>query len=159
LKHRETRSFLEQFFKEYGSNWEFSGKEPKIEKCDIFGAELFFLNGKPSVIRIETKLFPTLAFDEVLKRLPKIVVDRGAIPHICDGADLMAPGVRRIDGDFSEGSLVTITDDKYGKFLAVGEALKSSDQLKRMKQGMIVVNRHYVGDHVWNAISKMAHHI
>lgn len=155
MKHRDVRNLLEQFSREYGSNEQFFGKEPKIEASEVDGVELIFLNGKPSIIRIGGKLFPTLTFNDVLKNLPKVVVDMGAIPHICNGADIMAPGVRRIDGSFPGGSVVVVSEDKYGKFLAVGETLEDSDQLKKMKQGKIVVNRHYVGDEIWNAISKM----
>jgi PUA-domain protein len=155
LKHRDARNFLEQFSKEYGSDEQFFGKEPKIEASEVDGLELIFLNGKPSIIRIKGRLFPTLTFNEMLKNLPKVVVDMGAIPHICNGADIMAPGVKRIEGSFASGSVVVVSDDKYGKFLAVGETLQNSDQLNKMKQGKIVVNRHYVGDDVWNAISKM----
>jgi PUA domain protein len=153
LKQKESRNFLKQLFEAYGPVVESSGKELKIETSDVNGKELIYFDGKPSVIRIEGRLYPTLVSNELLRGLPKVVVDMGAIPHICNGADIMAPGVRRIEGNFPIGAAVVIIEDRYGKSLAVGETTQGSDELRKMRQGKVVLNRHYVGDDIWKMIS------
>jgi len=132
-----------------------SAKELKIETLRLNGTEIIYLDGRPSIVRIETALFPTLVFNELLKSLPKVVVDMGAIPHVCNGADVMAPGVRRIEGDFASGAVVVVSEDKYGKFLAVGETTKDSEEMKKTKQGKVVLNRHYVGDDIWRLLNSV----
>jgi len=85
--------------------------------------------------KINEKLIPTLKFKEALQFLPKIIVDMGAVPHICNGADLMAPGIIEILGEFERDSIILIVDEKYGKPLAVGVALFSSEEIKSMEKG------------------------
>ena len=73
----------------------------------------------------------------------------GAVKHILNGADIMAPGIVRIIGDFKKGDLVLVVDEKYGKPLAVCEALYSSEEISKMSKGKVLKNLHYVGDKVW----------
>ena len=49
----------------------------------------------------------------------------GAIPYICKGADVMAPGIKEIPLNFNEGDIVVVRDIKHRKALAIGKALKS----------------------------------
>ena len=44
----------------------------------------------------------------------------GAIPYVCKGATVMAPGIVRVEGEFGKGDLVLIVDMKHGKALALG---------------------------------------
>ncbi|NIR86471.1 RNA-binding protein, partial [Candidatus Bathyarchaeota archaeon] len=85
--------------------------------------EIFIVNGKPLFARSENIFLPTLISKRVFALLPKIVVDMGAVPHICNGADLMAPGVVKIDGEFNTGDLLLVVDERHGKPLAIGVAL------------------------------------
>jgi len=112
-------------------------------------ADVFLVNGRPSFIEAEGKFYPTLIFDELLTAMPKLVVDMGAIPHICKGADVMAPGIREFHGDFCKGDLVVVIDEKHGKAVAVGEALLDSEEAKKTNQGPIAENIHFVGDKAW----------
>ncbi len=153
LKQKESRNFLRQLLEAYGPVIESSAKELKIETSDVDGKELVYFDAKPLVVKIDGRLYPTLVSNELLRSLPKVVVDMGAIPHICNGADVMAPGVRRIEGDFSAGAVVVIIEDRYGKSIAVGEAIQGSEELKKMRQGKMALNRHYVGDEIWKTIS------
>jgi PUA domain protein len=74
----------------------------------------------------------------------------GAIPYVCKGADVMAPGIVRIEGEFSKGDLVLVVDEKHGKSLALGESLRDSQSARNLKQGPVVKNEHYVSDKIWN---------
>jgi len=84
--------------------------------------------------------------------MPRIVVDMGAVPHVVGGADVMAPGIRKVSGDFREKQYLVIVDEKHGKFLAIGKALIGSAQMVGTKKGRVVENLHYVGDLIWEAI-------
>ena len=121
----------------------------RVEVAEEDELKLFLLDGQPVAAEKKGKLFPLLIKPEVLEGLPAVVVDMGAVPHVCNGADVMAPGIVEIKGDFEQGSLVKVLDERHGKAIAVGEALFSSDEIKGMKKGKAVKNLHYVGDRIW----------
>jgi PUA domain protein len=95
-----------------------------------------------------TLILPFLAATNILQLFPSVTVDMGAIEHICNGADVMRPGIVSMD-DFTQGDLVTVKDSRYAKYIAVGVALLSSDDARSVSRGAIVKNMHYVGDIVW----------
>ncbi len=85
--------------------------------------------------------------------LPRIVVDPGAVPHIANGADVMGPGIVGIEGEVKEGDLVLITDEKFGRVIAIGQALRNKSELKR--RGKSVKNLHYAGDIFWRIVREL----
>jgi PUA domain protein len=87
--------------------------------------------------------------------MPKIVVDMGAVRHICNGANVMAPGIVRFEGNFGKGDLVVVVDEKHGKPIAVGEVLYDDNIISKIRQGVVVKNVHFVGDKVWKLIKEM----
>lgn len=87
---------------------------------------------------------------------PKVVVDMGAVPHVCNGADIMAPGIVCFEGEFKEGDLVFVADERHGKPLAVGEVVCDADTAKTVMRDVVVKNIHFVGDKVWNFMKKLA---
>lgn len=128
------------------------GFKPRIEVAETPTAKLFIIDGNPLFARSEGIFLPTLISDEVFLLLPKIIVDMGAVPHICSGADLMAPGIVRIDGDFKIDDLLLIADERHGKPLAIGVALLDSHTMGKVKHGKVVKNIHYVGDRLWKML-------
>jgi PUA domain protein len=74
----------------------------------------------------------------------------GAVPYVCNGADVMAPGIKDMD-QFDAGDLVVVRDVAHGKALAVGKALKSSSDIEKNRKGRAIENLHYVGDSLWKA--------
>ncbi|MEM3606144.1 MAG: PUA domain-containing protein, partial [Candidatus Bathyarchaeia archaeon] len=115
--------------------------------------QVFFIKDKPLIFSVNNELYPTLIFSEVLMQLPKVIVDMGAIPHICNGSDIMIPGVKKIERTFKKLSLVLIVDEKYGKAIAIGLALIDSEEIKKNERGKCIKNLHYVGDEIWRFIS------
>lgn len=113
--------------------------------------EVYLIDGSVQLVYQDEALFPTLINPNV-ERLPPIVVDMGAIPYICNGADVMAPGIMEIKGEFQEGDLVVVRDIEHGKALAIGKALVGSDEMKEMRKGKAVMNLHHVGDKLWKAL-------
>lgn len=115
------------------------------------GTEVYLVDGVVQLASRDESLFPTLLNPNV-ERLPSIVVDMGAIPYVCNGADVMAPGIKEIRGEFEEGDLVVVRDIEHGKALAIGRALLGSDETKEMNKGKAVMNLHHVGDKLWKAL-------
>ena len=78
----------------------------------------------------------------------------GAIPHICNGADIMRPGIREIHGEFEEGAVLLIKDVRFGKPIGICIAETSSESMQGMTKGKAARNVHYVGDAFWQAWKK-----
>ena len=103
------------------------------------------------LVRNEDSLFPFLQDSDTLSSIPKLIVDKGAIPFVCKGANIMRPGIKTISGDFPLNSIVVISEDEHNQNLAVGKSLHSSDELLDLSKGMVVQNLHFVGDNIWNS--------
>jgi PUA domain protein len=114
--------------------------------------EIYLIEGKPILFKLGDIVLPTLLFSEFTAEAPKIVVDMGAIPYVCKGATVMAPGIVRIEGEFGKGDLVLIVDVKHGKALALGESLLDAEAARQTKKGPVVKTLHYVSDKIWEYI-------
>ncbi len=132
------------------------GSKGRVELESAGDAEVVLVEGHALAVRKKGVLFPSLVNTESLKSLPKVTVDMGAVPHVAGGADIMAPGIRKIEGEFQEGNLVVIVDEKYGKYLALGKSLMGSKVMSGTKKGKAVQNLHYVGDDVWELVKSQA---
>ena len=131
------------------------GSKIQVELIRAERAEIFLVDGKPLLAKLNGRIIPTLLFDQALATIPSVMVNMGAVPHICNGANVMAPGVVDANGDFSKGAIVVIVDEKYQKSLAIGFAELDSFDMRRVKQGKVVENAHYVGDFLWNAMKNI----
>ena len=129
---------------------DFFNSKIRVELNETENGEIFIFNGKALLARFYGELFPTLFFTEVLTILPKIIVDMGAVPYVCKGADVMAPGITAINDEFNLNDIVLVVDERHGKPLAIGTALLNSEKMSRIKQGKVVKIVHYVGDKLWN---------
>jgi len=128
-------------------------RKGRFEVAELERWKVYLLGDRPLLAETEDgTIFPTLIFTEGLALLSKIVVDMGAVPHICNGADLMAPGIAKFDEEFSEGSFITILDERNLKPLAIGLSTYSSQSLKATRQGKVAKNIHYVGDRLWRSL-------
>ena len=151
LREKEARQLLLDFSQKFNVDTEgLFGARPRVELTEIQAIEIININGKPLLARLDGSLLPTLLFEAIFPFLPRIVVNMGAVPYICNGADVMAPGVVRVDGEFKENSFLLIVDERYEKSLGIGVALFDSQAMRRLKKGKIVKSIHFVGDKLWN---------
>lgn len=127
-----------------------------VEVVEADFGEIFLIRGKPLLFRVGAEVLPTLLFGEISSHIPRIVVDMGAVPYVCNGADIMAPGITRIESKFSKGDIVLVVDEKHGKPLALGESLYESGEAENTKQGVVVKNMHFVSDKIWNFAKTLA---
>jgi PUA-domain protein len=156
LKEKESKGVLGEASKRFKVDLQQIFKDkPRVEAVETEFAEIFLINGRPIMARTEGTVYPTLTFKEFFDRAPKIVVDMGAVPYVCKGANIMAPGIRRFEGEFSKGDFVCVIDEKHGKPLAIGEALYSVEEAKNVKQGIVLKNAHFVGDRTWDLMKQL----
>lgn len=144
LRRQDARRVLEVASK-YLAGQSFS----KVEEAETDdGSTVILLDDEITLFRLDADLYPTLRC-KCVDLLPSVIVDMGAIPFVCKGADVMAPGITEIKTPFEEGTLVVIRDVKHGKALAIGRALRSSRSIMTEKKGKVINNIHYVGDKIW----------
>ena len=156
LKGKEATQLLNQFSDKVKIDIkQLVGSKPNIELTETHIATIYSINNRPLLALIDGSLSPTLLFEEALRLIPKIVVNMGAVPHICGGADVMAPGIVRIEKEFSTNDYVVITDERHNKAIAIAIALTDSKTAQNLKQGKIAKNIHYVGDKLWSQIKKI----
>jgi len=129
-------------------------KKLRMEISETPNAKIFFINGKPLIANLKDVWLPTLLFERALLVLPKIVVNMGAIPYVCNGADIMAPGMVKIEGIFNANDYVLVIDERHHKPLAIATALTNSQTTLSLQHGKIAKNIHYVGDSLWNQLKK-----
>jgi len=130
-------------------------KKPSLELAEGPNVKIFYLEGKPFFAATKDGLIPTLFFEKALSVLPRITVNMGAVPFVCNGADVLAPGVVKIEGAFAAGDLLSVVDERHGKPLAVVSALVDSQAASDMKRGKVAGNLHYVGDALWNMLKRV----
>ena len=144
LRRQDARTVLESAAK-YLQNMTFT----KVEEAETEdGARIYLLDDEILLFAVEGIIYPTLRC-KCVDSLPTVVVDMGAIPFVCKGADVMAPGITDIKTPFEEGALVVVRDVKHGKALAIGKALRGSAAIMAEKKGKVIHNLHYVGDRIW----------
>ncbi|MDQ7032989.1 MAG: DUF1947 domain-containing protein [Desulfonauticus sp.] len=156
LKEKEAKNFLDEFMQKLKFDLKrvFKAKV-KIEIVETRFAEIYLINGRPLLAKSEGHVFPLLTFSELFTLAPKIVVDMGAIPYVCNGANIMAPGIVRFEGEFRKGDYVFVVDEKHGKPLALGIIDYDVDKVGNVNRGVVVKNLHFVGDKIWNFIKKL----
>jgi PUA domain protein len=154
LKSSEAKQLLQEFkqrFPRFVANLQ---SKQTVEEIAIENGKLFLIDNRPFAISTDSGLFPSLLNEDVLKTLPSIVVDMGAIPHVCNGADVMRPGIREIQGEFGKGAVLLVKDIKFGKPIGICIAETSSESMQALAKGKAAQNVHYVGDRFWQALKK-----
>ncbi len=156
LKAKEARQILAEASKniKFGLDTIFDSKV-NVEVIETDIGLVYLIGGQPLLFKAQKRILPTLLFADFTAKSPKIVVDMGAVPYVCKGADVMRPGIVRIDGEFSKCELVTVVDLKHNKALAIGESLLTSEESRQTKKGPIVRTLHYVSDKIWDFIKTL----
>ncbi len=100
------------------------------------------------ILQIESEFLPFLSEEAILEKFPYVMVDMGAVKFMCNGANVMRPGIRKYS-EFSKDQIVCVIEESKHKFLAVGRALVDSTELESMQKGEVVKNLHYISDKFW----------
>jgi PUA-domain protein len=156
LKAKEAKQIIEEASQTLKLDLEaLFGSKANVEVVESDVGEVYLIGGKPLLFKLDNRVLPTLLFPEFTAKAPKIIVDMGAIPYVCKGATVMAPGIVRIEGEFNKGNLVLVADVKHGKALAVGESLLDAETAMNTKKGPVVKTLHFVSDKVWDTIKTL----
>ncbi len=157
MKEKEAKRLLSEFFEKTKVHpQQLPTLKPPIELAKANSEEIFFINKKPILAKSNNKIFPTLASDKLLSNMPKAIVNMGAVPHICNGADIMAPGIVHIEGNFSKGDIVVVSDKRHQKPIAITVALHNTEAAKKLKHGKILTNIHHIGDGLWKTLKQLS---
>ena len=101
---------------------------------------------------VQTKddlIIPHLVEKDLLSYFPCVIVDMGAVGFICNGANVMRPGITHIDS-FGVSEIVVVKDQVHNKSLAVGHSRVDAATMMNLEKGPVIDNLHYVGDIFWN---------
>jgi PUA domain protein len=103
-----------------------------------------------TAIRIGETYLPFLSETALLEKFPKAIVDTGAIKFVCNGANVMRPGIKKFT-EFQKDDIICVVEEVHNKFLAIGKALVSSAEMATISKGEVVKNLHYISDKYWEA--------
>ncbi len=81
--------------------------------------------------------------------LKKIAVDKGAIRYVANGADIMRPGITKIDQSIKKDEIVVVVDETHDRALAICKAIYNAQSMEEMKSGKALFNLHTIQDSVW----------
>ena len=128
---------------------------PKIKNLKVYEIDnetQLITGGEIKILKIKDDYLPFLSENSTLKKFPYVQVDMGAVKFMCNGANLMRPGIKKFS-EFSKDDIVCIVEESQNKFLAVGKSEVDSSELENMERGEVLKNLHYLSDKSWE-ISK-----
>jgi PUA domain protein len=156
IKEKDAKKFISDFLEKTQISPVELSLEPPVELVQVNNAEVLLVKKIPVLAKSNNTLFPTLASGNLLSYLPKATVNMGAVPYVCNGADIMAPGIVDFQGSFEKGDIVLISDEHHQKPIAVTIALCDKTEAMKLKHGKIFKNIHYVGDRLWSAMKQLS---
>ena len=115
------------------------------------GSRVLLLNDTILFFEYDGLIVPTIhALLSGNVSLPKITVDMGAVKYVVNGADIMRPGITKIDEGIQVGSVVVIVDERHGKPLAIGISQFNTEAMRDFESGKMIKSIHYVNDALWD---------
>lgn len=148
---KELQQKLAELYDEKNIDKLFTDK-PKVEILKLDRDELIVINNVLSFWITEDRYVPclTLLLDPNLPfHVKSVTVDKGAIPFVANGADIMRPGIREIDSSIQKGDIIKVQEELHGRTLAVAIALFDAQSMQKMKKGKVLKSIHAIGDEIW----------
>tara|TARA_B110000014_G_scaffold224382_1_gene182585 strand:+ start:620 stop:1075 length:456 start_codon:yes stop_codon:yes gene_type:complete len=124
---------------------------PKIKNIKVHHVDSnsqIFVGDDFKVIRLENEFIPFLTETKLLESFPNVMVDMGAVKFMCNGANVMRPGIKS-HTEFLKDEIVCVVEESQHKFLAVGKSLVNSSEMKEISKGEVLKNLHYISDKYW----------
>ncbi|MGD2072351.1 MAG: RNA-binding protein [Candidatus Thorarchaeota archaeon] len=132
----------------------FTGLDPKERFEEGYlddDSRVLLLNDTIIFFEYKNLIVPTIhALLDNKVKLPEVTVDMGAVRYVVNGADIMRPGITKIDEGIQEGSIVAIVDERHGKPLAIGISKLNTEDMRAAESGKVVQSIHYVNDDLWD---------
>jgi PUA domain protein len=114
------------------------------------GDTLFAVNNELKLWKSKEGYIPvlTLLLNNRVE-LKTIVVDFGAVRFVTNGADVMRPGITKIDPSINKGDIVKIEEETKHRALAVGKAMYDASEMESISSGKVIKNLHTIQDSIW----------
>ncbi|KAA0001890.1 MAG: RNA-binding protein [Thermoplasmata archaeon] len=146
LRMKEARKIIEEIERKLKCNVFYT---KSIETAIAEGYQILLIDGEMDIIIVNGNPFLTLQGIKKYKPEKKFVtVDKGAVPFIVKGADVMAPGIVNADDEIIKGEMVWVRNEE-GTPLAIGIALIDGKEMIKEKKGKAVKTIHHLGDTLW----------
>ncbi len=144
-----SKSETNELLKNISSQWRIDIPKIKNLRVHYITDDDQIITGKDMMILKTGDIhLPFLSQKELLEKFPHVMVDMGAVKFMCNGANVMRPGIRSYS-EFEKDQIVCVIEESQHKFLAVGKAMVSSSELESMEKGEVVKNLHYISDKFW----------
>jgi len=131
-----------------------------VKYRELKGVTIYVFENIPTIITLEDKrygfvILPCLMglLKGVISWKKKVFVDRGGAVRIVDGADVMVPGIKAIEGEFDRNEIVVVYDLESKVPIAVGVSLMSSKEILTSKKGRAIKNLHYANDKIMKLLA------
>jgi PUA domain protein len=146
-----SKSETAQVIQEISDQWKIDLPKIKNLKFHYLDDDVIIITGIGlKVIKTGDVYLPFLTDTEILKKFPYVMVDMGAVKFMCNGANVMRPGITKYT-QFEKDGVVCIIEESQHKFLAVGKSCVPSTDMESMTKGEIVKNMHYISDKYWES--------
>jgi len=146
LRNSEIRNIKRRLSLDYG----LADIIPPNARIELVDNQILMVDDEALFFSHDNRWAPTVKLLLRSNFLKMIVIDRGAMRFITEGADLFRPGMIDIDEEIAEKEFVSIVDEKHHKPVAVGLALTSGNEMRLAKKGKMIQTLHFVGDRMWN---------
>ena len=144
-----SKSETVQILKSVSNDWKL--ELPKIKNLKVYyidnNAQIIIGDGI-KILNVDGCYIPLLSEDAILEKLANVIVDMGAVKFMCNGANVMRPGIKKYT-EFKKGDIVCVSEESQNKFISVGKAIMDSSELENVSKGEIIKNMHYVSDRYW----------
>jgi PUA domain protein len=159
IKHRhfirksELNLIKEEILKQYNKNFvdQIFPKKSKVEVIETeAGDSLFAINNILKLWKSKEGYIPvlTLLLNNQIE-MKTVIVDFGAIRYVANGADVMRPGITKIDPSIQKGDIIAIREETKNRALAVGKAIFDASEMEAKDSGKVIENLHTIQDSVW----------
>ena len=144
-----SKSETNEILKKITSTWKINFPKIKNLKIHQIANDVQIISAKDlMILEIGDVHLPFLSQKSLLEKFPYVTVDMGAVKFMCNGANVMRPGIKNYS-EFEKDEIVCVKEESQNKFLAVGKAIVSSSELEMMKKGKVIENMHYISDQYW----------
>ena len=144
-----SKSETDDLLKQVSAQWKIEiPKAKNLRMHRIMDNVQIFTANDIMILKIGETCLPFLSQISLLEKFPHVLVDMGAIKFMCNGANVMRPGIRS-HSEFDREQVVCVIEESQHKFLAVGKSLVPSSELETMEKGEVIKNMHYISDKYW----------
>ena len=156
IKSSEIKTLKNEILKHYDQKF-VDSLFPNKSRIEVIitehGDTLYAINNELKIWKSKEHGFIPVLTQLLNKRiqLKKVIVDMGAIKYVANGADIMRPGITRIDPSIQQGEIIEIVDETHDRSLAVGKALYNGKEMEALKSGKVIKNLHTINksDYIW----------